>query len=538
MVLLAGCKASSDMSAVERETGIRPGQSAGSGSISREQRQADRYFLNGSILEMQKRYGDAIAEYRRALPLNARSGALYYAMAKCFRGAGRQDSALFYAEKSVERDPENTGARLQYAELLLAANRFLPSAEQYEEIIRREPDNLEVRYVLARMWQRQDPGRAIVHYEYIRKNLGDDFDALLNLSDLYLDQRDYNHAIDVLVQLIDLSPDTPDLYRMLADAYLKGERYNEAIALIGEVDRHVSADSLAEEYYLDQLMECSDLLRESGSPSLGLRNYAETMARRGALRTPGSWRVKLHSGLVWYYLQSPGRADSLLGAALADSLSTASAWTMVATVYLGQGEYQRAVRLLAPAASRYRDESQVPYLLGVAYAGAGDNDSAVGLFRRSLALDDNNGDAWGQLASVYSHQHHIGASVAAYEKAIFYAPGNAGYLNNYAYLLAGESNQLDKALTMAKRALEAEPENESFLDTVGWIYYKLEDFEQAFRYIQRSVAIGGANAEVLGHLADVERARGDISAARESYQRALKLDPANAELRRKLESLK
>jgi tetratricopeptide (TPR) repeat protein len=98
--------------------------------------------------------------------------------------------------------------------------------------------------------------------------------------------------------------------------------------------------------------------------------------------------------------------------------------------------------------------------------------------------------------------------------------------------------RLDRALEMAKRALEMEPENENFLDTVGWIYFKLEDYDRALQYIRRSVAIGGASADVIGHLADVQKARGDIAAARENYQRALRIDPGNSGLRKKLEGLK
>jgi tetratricopeptide (TPR) repeat protein len=128
--------------------------------------------------------------------------------------------------------------------------------------------------------------------------------------------------------------------------------------------------------------------------------------------------------------------------------------------------------------------------------------------------------------------------MSAYEKAVFYAPDNPAYLNNYAYLLANRNLRLDRALEMAKRALEEEPENENFLDTVGWIYFKLEDYDRALQYIRRSVAIGGASADVIGHLGDVQKATGDIVSARESYERALRIDPENRELRKKLDGLK
>src|SRR5438105_2142603 len=76
-----------------------------------DRRMMEVYFLNGSLLEMQEHYADAIGEYRHALRFNVAPSALYYALAKCYHALNRDDSALTYAREAVAIDSNNTSAR-------------------------------------------------------------------------------------------------------------------------------------------------------------------------------------------------------------------------------------------------------------------------------------------------------------------------------------------------------------------------------------------------------------------------------------------
>jgi tetratricopeptide (TPR) repeat protein len=497
----------------------------------------EHYFLEGSLLEMRERYEDAIREYSRALRFGTTPGAVHYAIAKCFRALGQDDSALVHAQESVRRDPRNIGAQLQYGELLLENGNFYPALEQFEQIIGQEPNNSEVRYMLARMWQQRDPERAIMHYEYIRQNLGDNFDALLNLSELYLNHRHYNRAIDVMQQLLELGPVNPDIYRLLSDTYMRAERFDEAIALIDDASERLASDSIVELYFIDQFELVGERLEEHYEAPPGLRSYVQALAARGPEILPGSWRIRFHSGLALLHLDDSRRADSLIAFALRNKSVAADDWLAAAKVYIGRKEYERVLSVLGPTAGRYAD-SDVLRDIGVAYARTGRNDSAERYLRRSLDLDEANAAAWAELGNMYLRQERFGAGLASYEKAITFAPDNPQFQNDCAAILAERGIHLDRALTLAREALQAEPENEEFLATMGWIYFRLNDFERALQYIQRSVAIGGAGPLVWEHLGDVQRARGDLASAREAYRSALKIVPGNHELQKKLDGVR
>ncbi|RMF54915.1 MAG: tetratricopeptide repeat protein, partial [Calditrichaeota bacterium] len=107
-------------------------------------------------------------------------------------------------------------------------------------------------------------------------------------------------------------------------------------------------------------------------------------------------------------------------------------------------------------------------------------------------------------------------------------------LNNFSYSLAERGIRLEEALEMANRALELEPNNGAFLDTVGWIYFKLGDYQQALYYIKRAVEHREGSAEVLEHLGDVYYQLGEQEKAQEYWQKAYEKDPDNKALKAKI----
>ena len=94
---------------------------------------------------------------------------------------------------------------------------------------------------------------------------------------------------------------------------------------------------------------------------------------------------------------------------------------------------------------------------------------------------------------------------------------------------------LFEARAMALRAVDLDPQNASFLDTLGWIYAKLEQYAEAKTWIGKAVETGQGNAAVYEHYGDVHARPGDWDAARLHWRKALELAPDNQALQEKLE---
>lgn len=87
---------------------------------------------------------------------------------------------------------------------------------------------------------------------------------------------------------------------------------------------------------------------------------------------------------------------------------------------------------------------------------------------------------------------------------------------------------------MAIRALELNPENAAFLDTMGWIYFKMGDYEKAYEYIRASIDTGDASAEVMEHMGDVYDKMGEPDRAHYWWQKALDKDENRTYLEERL----
>ena len=100
----------------------------------------------------------------------------------------------------------------------------------------------------------------------------------------------------------------------------------------------------------------------------------------------------------------------------------------------------------------------------------------------------------------------------AFEKALLFNPENALALNNFAYFLAEEDKDLEKAKEMSFKSLELSGNNPTYLDTYAWILYKLGKYEDALEYITLAIDMakeeGEENEEYEIHIKEIRKALG------------------------------
>jgi len=107
-------------------------------------------------------------------------------------------------------------------------------------------------------------------------------------------------------------------------------------------------------------------------------------------------------------------------------------------------------------------------------------------------------------------------------------------LNNYGYSLAERGLQLDRALQMSLQAVAADPQNASYLDTAGWVYFMLARYDDARKYIEKAIAAGGASATVYEHMGDIQSKLGQKEKAAQFWNHALELNAGSESLKEKI----
>jgi tetratricopeptide (TPR) repeat protein len=131
----------------------------------------------------------------------------------------------------------------------------------------------------------------------------------------------------------------------------------------------------------------------------------------------------------------------------------------------------------------------------------------------------------------YLKSGDLDAAINVFEAAIKNHPSNASYRNNLAYMLARQDTELPRALTMVRLAMQLQPEENLFyLDTEGWVLFKMGRYEEALKSLQHSVRYmtetsSSSISESLYHLALCYQKLGRTFDADNALRRAVKMDP-------------
>ena len=132
------------------------------------------------------------------------------------------------------------------------------------------------------------------------------------------------------------------------------------------------------------------------------------------------------------------------------------------------------------------------------------DDTAPGLVSAVYAL----------LGDTYHELDMMDKCMQAYDSALVYDNNNAGVLNNYAYFLALDGRELNRALEMSQKTIALEPENSTYIDTYAWVLFKLGRYEEAKAYVEKLISLGeDFSSDVYHHCGDIYAKSGNIEQA-------------------------
>ena len=144
---------------------------------------------------------------------------------------------------------------------------------------------------------------------------------------------------------------------------------------------------------------------------------------------------------------------------------------------------------------------------------------------KSIAIKGNIYESRYHLATLYYSLNNYEKAAEQYEKAITYRPESAEALNNLAYLYTELNINNEKSLTMAKLANRLEPNNASYVDTLGWAYYRNGDLDNALTQLLKANTLVPAQSEILLHIGRVYLDKNEFENALTYIKEAFKANP-------------
>ena len=187
---------------------------------------------------------------------------------------------------------------------------------------------------------------------------------------------------------------------------------------------------------------------------------------------------------------------------------------------LEQKSFDEAERFLLGKIAELKDIPQLYVALGIVYRDAGKDELAKEAFEQAVTLNPQNAQAYFYLANQQDRLGNRQDARKSLEKVIEIEPYHADALNYLGYLDAEEGVNLEQAKAMIERAINIDPQNGAFIDSLGWVYFQRGDYEQAVIHLEKAAELLGEDPTILEHLGDAYFKQGDLEQARRTWIRA------------------
>ena len=146
---------------------------------------------------------------------------------------------------------------------------------------------------------------------------------------------------------------------------------------------------------------------------------------------------------------------------------------------------------------------QCRYLLAVIYCLSGRKKLSDFELNKLLDIGYKPSSVYASLAYIAWEQGNSGLSTEYYEKALSYDSSNPTALNGMGYILACEGNDLTRALSCCKKALDILPNSAACLDSLGWVYFKMGLYSESKEYLERARKEDSSNPIIMEHLSEL-----------------------------------
>lgn len=178
--------------------------------------------------------------------------------------------------------------------------------------------------------------------------------------------------------------------------------------------------------------------------------------------------------------------------------------------YARMEKYKKSVHHLEEILSSelaYINRVHTRMILGYIYTIEEEHEKALSLFKGIVKSGFNNAQAYAAIGYIMDRLGNFKEAVMNLYRAIEMDPKNANAHNSLGYIFAETNINLEEALEECKLAVSMDRNNPAYLDSVGWVYYKLGKINQAKNYLNRAQKKAPKNEEIRNHLRIVNEER-------------------------------
>lgn len=531
----------------------------------------DHFFLD-AMIQRQKGNNDAAFDLlRRCLQIKPDAPEAHYYIAQYYAGLKNDSLSLAHIKRAAELNPDNETFMETLAQIYIRQQKISDAIAVVERLYDRDKNREDLLEMLFQLYQQDgDYKKAVSVLDRIE--LIDGKSELLSVakSEMYTKMGDKKAAIAEMEALARQYPNDLNYLAMYGDMLMVNGQEKKGLKTFNHIlgqepdnsrvlmslrtyylahSDQAMADSLTTRILLSRNTSQQDkihLIRQEVQASEnadGDSTRVLNLFRRMNNLQPSADMLILQATYMNLKQMPKDSINAVLGHVLDIAPDNAAArLQLVANAW--ETDSMNTVVSLCQGGRQYNpDEMAFYYYQGIAYYKQEKLDEALSAFQNGIGVinEESNpaivSDFYAVMGDILHQKGQAQAAYAAYDSCLVWKDDNIGCLNNYAYYLSEEGEQLDKAEQMSYKTIKAEPKNATYLDTYAWILFMQQRYSEAKVYIEQALQNKDDsldNAVIFEHAGDIYACCNDSDKALEYWEQALKGAPEKQILIRKI----
>lgn len=544
-VWVAGCRV-----AQPRDTPVRSPEPAVSGprqepaaSDSSEEAltEAHAHYATGVIDELEGEPEQALREYFQAALEDPGDETLALEVSRRFLQANQWEKAMEVLARTAARS-DASGALYSHLAFVYSKLGKTDLASKASRIaIKKDPRSLAgYENLFSSYLHNKQVQRALSVLDEAAGVPGTDAAFLIGLSELYSslglqipDQKQAAtaRAVELLERAEGLNPEDPELRLKLADGFNLLGKDDEAARIYLAVLDSVPDWPLLRE---DIRSKLADLYLRSEKPKLAAEQL-EAVVREN----PTDARSYYALGSIAYDGKQFGKAAEYFSKVLLLEPEHERVYYELADSQISEDKNSQALETIDRARGKFPQSFFMEYLSGIACSGLKDYTNAFSHFNDAEVIaqaretNQLTREFYFQFGATCERKGDYPDAEKYFEKCIELSPDFSEALNYLGFMWADRGEKLDRARELIEKAVRLEPRNAAYLDSMGWVLFKLGQPKQALDCILKAIEYSEEEDPTLyDHLGDIYAALGQTDKAHAAWGKSLALEP-NEQVRRK-----
>jgi len=394
----------------------------------------------------------------------------------------KPEDAISAYEKILSTSPLNKQAIYNLGVLYSETGKYEKAILYFEKFLQIDPDSADAYVSIGILYNKLDrPVEAELYLKKAAEIDGNSVVPLFALAGIYEEKKDYIKAIELYDKLLKIFPDDAELTMKIAGLYIIKKDYAQAKKYLTD-----AKEKFPKNHWIDYYLGLLSLEEKDYETALKYFDKSISIDKK-------SPEPHIQKGYVFTIRQNSKKAVKSFEKSLSLGAEISDLYFFLAMNYEVLGKYKKSESYLKKAVALDPQNSKYHFELGVVYDKLKKQELAEEEFFKVIEIDSNSAVAYNYLG----------------------------------YTFADKNINLNTAEELIRKALDLEPENPAYIDSLGWIFYRKMKYDEALVLLKKA-SEKLDDPVIFDHIGDCYFALGDIQMAIDNWETSFSIEKNKA----------